>query len=108
MVLIKKGLRESEKKSFMHVLRKLAIATIHHSCHELMVRVIIFVVSDGPNRIKSVVNRPIDLNANRTITSHAIKTEMEMRLSSNMMSRNEAAILYAGIISVLYVMYGNK
>jgi hypothetical protein len=33
---------------------------------------------------------------------------MEMRLSSNMMSRNEAAILYAGIISVLYVMYGNK
>jgi hypothetical protein len=92
MVLMKKGLNESEKKSFIQVLRKLAIATIHHSCHVLIVRVIILVVADGPKRMKSVVNSPMDLNANSTTTSHAMRTDIEMRLSSNMMSRNELAI----------------
>ena len=89
---MKKGLSASEKKSFIHVLRKLAHAIIHHSCHELIVSVIILVVSDGPNRMKSVVNNPIDLNANNTITNHAIRTDIDMRLSSNTMSRNELAI----------------
>ncbi len=89
MVLMKNGPSASEKKSFMHVLMKLAHATIHHSCHELMVSVIIFVVSDGPKRIKSVVNSPIDLNANSTIMSQHMSTPIEMRLSSNTTSRNE-------------------
>ena len=108
MVLMKKGLSESEKKSFMHVLRKLAIATIHHSCHELMVRVMILVVSDGPNRMKSVVNKPIDLKAKRTMTSHAIRTAMDMRLSSKIVSRKEVAISNVGSVTVLYVLYGSK
>ena len=89
---MKNGPNESEKKSFMHVLRKLAHATIHHSCHELMVSVIILVVSDGPNRMKSVVNSPMDLKASSTMTSQHIKMEIDMRLSSNMTSRNEAVI----------------
>jgi hypothetical protein len=89
---MKKGLSESEKKSFMHVLKKLALATIHHSCHELIVRVIILVVSDGPKRMKSVVNSPMDLNAKSTMTNHAIRTAIEMRLSSKIVSRNELAI----------------
>ena len=92
MVLMKNGPSESEKKSFMHVLRKLAHATIHHSCHESIVRVISFVVGDGPNRIKSVSNNPMDLNANNTITSQKIRTPMDMRLSSKTVSRNEFAI----------------
>jgi hypothetical protein len=94
---MKKGDSESEKKSFMHVLRKLAHATIHHSCHESIVSVMILVVSDGPKRMKSVVNRPMDLNANKTMTSHAISTVMEMRLSSKMMSRNEFVMLCLGV-----------
>jgi hypothetical protein len=52
----------------------------------------IFVVLDGPKRMKSVVNNPIDLNANMTTMSQQIRTEMDMRLSSNMTSRNELAI----------------
>ena len=95
---MKNGLSESEKKSFMHVLRKLAHATIHHSCHELMVSVIILVVGDGPNRMKSDVKRPMDLNANRTMTSQQIRTEIEMRLSSNMTSRKEDAIRFLGVL----------
>lgn len=78
----------------MHVLKKLAHATIHHSCHESIVRVISLVVSDGPKRMKSVLNKPIDLNANITITSQKIRTAIDMRLSSNIMSRNELAIVW--------------
>ncbi len=86
---MKKGPSASEKKSFMHVLRKLAVATIHHSCQSLIVSVMILVVSDGPKRMKSVVKRPIDLNANSTIISQQMRTAMDMRLSSNMVSKNE-------------------
>lgn len=89
---MKNGLSASEKKSFMHVLRKLAVATIHHSCQESIVSVMILVVGDGPNRMKSVVNKPIDLNANSTMTSQAISTVMEMRLSSNIVSKNVVAM----------------
>ena len=95
IVFMKNGPSESEKKSFMHVLRKLAHATIHHSCHESMVSVMIFVVLDGPKRMKSVVNNPIDLNANMTTMSQQIRTVMDMRLSSNMTSRNELVICHS-------------
>jgi hypothetical protein len=37
---------------------------------------------------------PVYLNANSTMTSHAVRTEREMRLSTNIMSRNELAIWY--------------
>ena len=89
---MKNGPSESEKKSFMHVLRKLAHATIHHSCHESIVRVISFVVSDGPKRMKSVLNNPIDLKASITITNQKIRIPIDMRLSSNIMSRSEFAM----------------
>lgn len=98
---MKKGLSASEKKSFMQVLRKLAHATIHHSCHESMVSVISLVVGDGPKRMKSVVNRPMDLNANNTITSHAMRIEMAMRLSSKIMSRNELAMVCSELHTVI-------
>lgn len=98
---MKNGPSESEKKSFIHVLRKLAHATNHHSCHELIVSVIILVVGDGPKRMKSVSNNPIDLNANNTTTSQQINTPMDMRLSSNTISSKEAAICYSAASNVL-------
>jgi hypothetical protein len=93
MVLRKKGESESPKKSFTHVERKLAIATIHQSCHVSMVKVMILVVLDGPNRIKSLWNRPIVLNDISTKTSHAINIVMAQRLSSKTLSRMEIAIV---------------
>ena len=87
MVFKKNGDSESPKKSFTHVDKKLAIATIHQSCHVSMVRVMIFVVCDGPNRMKSLWNRPIVLNDISTRTSHTINTVIAQRLSSKTLSK---------------------
>jgi hypothetical protein len=42
------------------------------------------------------------------MTSHAIRTAMDMRLSSKIVSRKEVAISNVGSVTVLYVLYGSK
>ena len=77
------GIRESELKSFIHVDKNDAIATIDHRPHVFKVRAISFVFSLGPTWKKFEWNMSMDWKPISAMHIHVIRSPTVIFLFSN-------------------------